>query len=214
MAISGNNLISGVLDRLEGRLPAGWTASTAKPARRGAGVDAVLKIRRPRMPAASLSIQAKSRLEPKDVDSLAATVRPTSDQPVLVVAPFLSPRTQERLKTNGFAYADLTGNLRLSLSEPGLFIETTGATENPEPHQRGRKSLKGAKAGRVVRALCDFQPPLGVRDLAKRAGVDPGYTSRVIDFLNREALVTRAPRGPITNVDWQALLRRWSQEYS
>ena len=47
-----------------------------------------------------------------------------------------------------------------------------------------------------------------------RAGVDPGYASRVIDFLEREALITRTTRGPITNVDWQALLTRWSQEYS
>src|SRR5262245_38808808 len=118
MAISGNNLVSGFLDLLQGRLPAGWTVSTAKPSRRDTGIDAVLKIRRPRTRAASLAIQAKSRVEPKDVDSLATTLQPTSDQPVLVIAPFLSPRTQERLKTNGFAYADLTGNLRLSLSEP------------------------------------------------------------------------------------------------
>lgn len=54
----------------------------------------------------------------------------------------------------------------------------------------------------------------GLRELAKRAGVDPGYASRVVDFLDREALITRTTRGPITNVDWRALLSRWSQEYS
>ncbi len=95
-----------------------------------------------------------------------------------------------------------------------MFIDTTGAIQNPEPAARERKSLKGAKAGRLVRALCDYRPPIGLRELAKRAGVDAGYTSRIIDFLNREALVTRTQRGPITDVDWQALLRRWSEEYS
>jgi hypothetical protein len=65
-----------------------------------------------------------------------------------------------------------------------------------------------------VRALCDFRTPPGVRELAKRSGVDPGYTSKIIDVLNREALVTRTARGPITRVDWAALLRRWSEEYS
>jgi hypothetical protein len=55
---------------------------------------------------------------------------------------------------------------------------------------------------------------VGLRELAKRAGVDPGYASRVINVLDREALVTRTTRGPITNVDWRALLSRWSQEYS
>ena len=100
------------------------------------------------------------------------------------------------------------------LAEPGLFIETTGAQENPEPSPRERKSLKGAKAGRLVRALCDFRTPVGLRELAKRAGVSPGYASRVVDFLDRDSLVTRTPRGPITAVDWQGLLSRWSQEYS
>lgn len=50
--------------------------------------------------------------------------------------------------------------------------------------------------------------------MAKRAGVDAGYASRVVDFLNREALVARTTRGPVTSVDWPALLRRWSQQYS
>ena len=131
------------------------------------------------------------------MDYLSAT-RPTGDQPVLIMAPFLSPRTQERLKASGFGYADLTGNVRLSLPKAGLFLETTGARENPAPTVRDRKSLKGAKAGRLIRALADYRPPVGLRELAKRAGVDPGYTSRVIDVLNRDALVVRTARGPIT----------------
>lgn len=31
---------------------------------------------------------AKSRVEPKDVDYLAATLSPTSDDPVLIIAPY------------------------------------------------------------------------------------------------------------------------------
>jgi len=85
---------------------------------------------------------------------------------------------------------------------------------NPEPAGRERRSLKGAKAGRLVRALCDFRPPLGLRELATRADVDAGYTSRIVQVLVREALVVRTSRGPITSVDWAALLRRWSEEYS
>ena len=33
-------------------------------------------------------------------------------------------------------------------------------------------------------------------------------------MLNREVLVVRTARGPITDTDWPALLRRWSQECS
>lgn len=156
----------------------------------------------------------KDRLEPKDVDILAATRVTAQGPPVLVSAPFLSARTQDLLKAKGLGYADLTGNIRLSLSEPALFIETKGSDQNPAPVPRERKSLKGAKAGRLIRALCDFRPPVGLRELAKRAGIDAGYASRIIDFLDREALLVRQERGPITDVDWPALIRRWSQEYS
>ncbi len=215
-ALSGNAIVVAVVEALQGRLPAGWAGSLLKPSKTASdtAVAAVLSIRRKGASAETVRIGAKSRVEPKDVDYLAATLRPTPDEPVLIAAPYLSPRTQERLRSRGFAYADLTGNVRLELTEPGLFIETSGARENPEPNPRDRKSLKGAKAGRLIRALCDFRPPVGLRELAKRTGVDPGYTSRVIDFLDREALVTRTPRGPITAVDWRGLLNRWSQEYS
>jgi len=218
MAISDNRLIIEINQLLQKRLPAGWDSRVLKPAQgtRKASVpmDTALSVRRKGAAAGTVRFTAKSRIDPKDVDYLAATLRPTPEQPVLIAATFLSPRTQERLRNRGFAYADLTGNVRLSLTEPGLFIETTGARENPAPDPRERKSLKGAKAGRLVRALCDFRPPVGLRELAKRVGVDPGYASRIVDFLDREALVSRTTRGPITNVDWQNLLKRWSREYS
>jgi hypothetical protein len=216
--VSGNNLVAAVVQLIQSRLPSGWNGNTLKPAKAlrtaSAPVDVALTVRRKGAPAGTVRIDAKIRVEPKDVDYLASTLRPTPEQPVLIAAPFLSPRTQERLRSRGFSYADLTGNVRLTLTEPGLFIETTGARENPAPSSRARRSLKGAKAGRLVRALCDFRPPVGLRELAKRTGVNPGYASRVVDFLDREALLTRTARGPITEVDWQALVKRWSQEYS
>jgi hypothetical protein len=211
---TGNRALGGLVKILETRLPAGWAAALSKGKERGLDFEAILKVRGPRTPSGLVRVQAKNRVEPRDIDLLASTLRPTPDQPVLIAAPFLSPRAQERLKDRGFAYADLTGNVRLSLSTPGLFIDAGGARQNPEPSQRDRKSLKGAKAGRLVRELCDFRSPVGVRELAKRAGVDPGYASRVVDFLDREALLKRTSRGPIASVDWQALLTRWSQEYS
>ncbi len=213
--MSGNKFVRQTIELLGGRLPVGWEVSSLKPAASSPlAVPVALAVRRKGTAAAKVRIEAKSSFEPKDVDYLAATLRPTPEQPVLIAAPFLSPRTQERLRNRGFSYADLTGNVRLTLTEPGLFIETTGARENPAPSSRARKSLKGPKAGRLVRALCDFRPPVGLRELAKRAGIDPGYASRVVDLLDREALITRTTRGPITTVDWRALLNRWSQEYS
>jgi hypothetical protein len=213
MAISDNMLVAAAVERLAKKLPPGWKVSAQAPARgTPSTVDAVLRVKGPGATSARVFVEARRRVEPRDVRAL--PLNPPSAHPVLVVAPFLSPSTQQRLSETGFGYADLTGNMRLSLSEPGLFLETRGADHNPVPSPRVRNSLRGAKAGRLVRALVDFRPPYGVRELAKRAEVDPGYTSRIVDFLDREALVTRQGRGPIATVDWAGLLNRWSQEYS
>jgi hypothetical protein len=216
--VKSGNIIEALQRQLTEKLPAGWRIVDSSPSVRSdksdRGADATLKIRGPSGKTGLVLVQIKSRFEPKDAVMLKSTSRGPSDSPVLIAVPFVSARTQDYLKAMGFGYADLTGNLRLSLSDPGLFIETTGAARNPTPASRERKSLRGAKAGRLVRALCDFRPPMGLRELAKRAGINAGYASRIIDFLDRDALVVRKERGPITEVDWPALIRRWSEEYS
>jgi hypothetical protein len=214
---SGNYLIDAARDGLARRLPRGWSikrASKRPRTSRDVAPEAGLKISGPGPGVAYVAVEVKSRLEPNDVAGLTAPSRPNRESKLLVVAPFLSPRTRQGLEAAGFSYADLTGNIRLSLTRPALYIDARGADENPAPATRERRSLKGAKAGRLVRALCDLRPPLGLRELAQRAAVDAGYTSRIVQVLVREALVARAGRGPITSVDWAALLRRWSEEYS
>ena len=215
MAYSGN-IIRDAVRAMEGRLPTGWrlkqlSRSTGASGRPG---GAALRLTGPGNGAASIAVETRSRLEPQQVRGLFGGGRLGSSDPVLVVAPFLSARTQAGLRDAGLNYADLTGNVRLSLSKPALFIDARGADDDPEPITRERRSLKGAKAGRLVRALCDFKPPVGLRELAKRAGIDAGYASRVVQFLEREAIVVRTGRGPITEVDWPALIRRWSEQYS
>jgi hypothetical protein len=65
---------------------------------------------------------------------------------------------------------------------------------------------------RIVRALLAASPPVGVRDLAQRAGIDAGYVSRVLELLNDAALVERGPRGRLDRVDRGRLLRRWAAD--
>jgi hypothetical protein len=182
MAYSGN-IIQDAVKALQGRLPPGWRLKRlSRQSRIGKGFvgDAVISLAGPGDNAASIIVEAKSRLEPQKVEGLVVGLGETSSTPILVVAPFLSPRTRERLAASGLNFADLTGNIRLALSKPALFIDARGADENPIPSLRERRSLKGPKAGRIVRTLSDFRPPIGLRDLAKRANVDAGYASRVV----------------------------------
>lgn len=136
------------------------------------------------------------------------------DATPLVVARYLGERTRESLRGLGAGYIDLTGNMYLRLDAPAVAIERAGASKDPEPTQRPARSLKGAKAGRLVRTLIDFLPPLGTREIAKIAQIDPGYVSRLLALLEREDYIGRESRGPVTRVDWPNLLRAWVKDYS
>ena len=172
---------------------------------------------------AAIMVEARTSIEPRDVARLAARLQSYGSAACtddiastagFIVAPYLSPRTQQFLAAAGVGYADSTGNLRLALERPALFIERTGATANPAPEARPLHSLKGPAAGRVVRALCDFRPPYGIRELAERSRTPVASVSRVVALLDLEALLTREPRGRVLTVDWAGLIRRWTQDYA
>jgi len=132
----------------------------------------------------------------------------------LVLSRFLTSRTRSMLEKLGFSYADATGNLRIATRVPPIFIELSGAGSNPWAEARPLRSLRGPASARVVRALLDFRPPYPLRLLAELAGLPLGSASRVVSFLVSEALVERTGRGPIEDVDWKGLLKRWTQDYS
>jgi hypothetical protein len=52
-----------------------------------------------------------------------------------------------------------------------------------------------------------------VRELAAAAGLTAGYVSRLLDTLDRDALVQRGRRGVVEDVDVAALLRAWAARY-
>ena len=75
------------------------------------------------------------------------------------------------------------------------------------------QSLRGRGAARAVRAIIDSAPPFGVRELAAATGTSAATLSRVLERLERDDVVVRVRRGPVLEVDWQAAIRRWAQDY-
>jgi hypothetical protein len=152
---------------------------------------------------------------------------PKADAYVLV-APFIGPVTREALRREGWGVLDATGNLELRLDRPAVLLQRTGETKNPWPVGRVRRSLKAPRAARVVRALADYRPPYGVRELARRARVSAGYAAELLALLEGEGVVTRdvlrrtaatpgtEPQrlGGVADVDWARLIRRWTEDYS
>jgi hypothetical protein len=180
--------------------------------------DAAIDVRAVDGTSTTLAVEARRAFSPRDAlllfSGAAGSVRaPASRIPVLVVAAWLSPRTQELLAAENMNYLDLAGNARLQLDSPALFVKSLGERRNPAPAVRGQARLRGSKAGRLVRLLVDVQPPYGVRDLTAGADINPGYVSRLLDVLDREALIDRDPRGPVRSVDVPGLLHRWAQSY-
>jgi hypothetical protein len=159
-------------------------------------------------------VEIKRRLEAKDALVLVSRLRKRTTSPLLVAAPFLGPRTREVLAELGASYADSTGNMRVSLLKPFIYLERPGAERNPSPDQRALRSLKGRAAGRVVRALCDYQAPFGLRELARRSRCPVATLYRVVDLLEREALLRRETNGRVISVDRSRTIRRWTQDYS
>ncbi|MCC5953641.1 MAG: hypothetical protein JJU45_16230 [Acidimicrobiia bacterium] len=159
--------------------------------------------------AAEITVLVRDGLSPRDVVALDAP-----DNPTLIVANWLSPRSRDLLDERGVGYMDETGNARLAVDRPGLMIRTEGSQRNPTPEPAKGPGLRGPKAWALMRTLVEVQPPYGVSDLATTVDTDPGYVSRLLATLSEELLVSRVPRGPVEQVEWEALLRQVTSSYS
>ncbi len=150
-----------------------------------------------------VSVITRDRLEPRDLDRLRLPEGAT-----LVSANWLSPRSREMLRDLDVSFIDRTGNVEFRLGRPALYIRTDGAQLDPSPKQKDAPTLRGPRAWALMRTLIEVTPPYTAGDLTSALGVDDGYVSRILRVLTDERLITRSPRGPVTDVDWEPLLRQ------
>lgn len=209
-----------ILERLykdiRDRLPDSWKLERTQTTRRPEGqADAILCITDQSGTQGRIVIEVKRQIDPIDVPHVLDLLRryASPGDGTLVIAPFLGSRTRALLTAQRVGYADATGNMRLQLDQPAIYIETMGAERNPWNETRPLHSLRGPAAGRIVRALCDFRPPYALRALAELANTPPSSASRVVGLLERDALVVRGPHGEITDAKWPEILRRWAGDY-
>jgi hypothetical protein len=205
------------------RLPSTWRLDTRdkEPTANDRLIDALVNLTAPDGDQLVLGIEVKRSVTPRDVqpmldqiDRFAATRPLPADVLPVLVARYLPESTRERISAAGAGYIDATGNVRIVVDRPALFLSDRGADSDPwRGPGRPRSGLRGEPAARVVRALVDFAPPYTVPELAERAGSSTGATYRVIDFLDEEDLIARQAYGAITEVRWRELLTRWSEDY-
>ena len=225
MVAEGTDLVDDAIARLRVMLPASWTIERSGPAVPADGsppedvlANATIDLRAPNGTSTTFAVEAKQSFGPRDVAQLSGglsrTIRSIAGFiPILVTALWLSARTQELLVRDNINFIDLTGNAFIKLENPALYIKADGATRNPQPAPRGRATVRGPKAARLIRLLVDVRPPYGVGEIAAATGLAAGYVSRLLDALDREALIERARRGRVDSVDIAGLLRRWAESY-
>lgn len=213
-------LLDGLVDTLRDALPADWTIIASRNRRSGdREADMLLRLAAPDDAAATVLVEVKRNAEPRDLPSVLRQIWRLNDafgaDAVIFVAPFVSPLTRDGLAEAGAGWFDATGNLRLRVHRPAVFVDRVGVDRNPftDPTDRRLKSLRGPAAARIVRALCEVELPLGVRSLAEWVEVSISSSSRVLDLLTRDGLIERDDPGLVLSVRKQALVRRWTQDY-
>lgn len=208
---------------IQRRLPEHWSLQVRENVLvDGRRLDGIAELRTCGTAAARLVFEAKQNVATASLAEIVDQLRrraelvQNQDGPVVavVVARYLGSGARSWLEQHGVSYADATGNISLLIDEPAIFVRDRGADRDPwRGPGRPRGTLIGPPAARVVRALVDYAPPMTVPTLIDRSGASTGAAYRVVEFLEREALIVREPKGPIRTVDWRRIVERWSQDY-
>lgn len=196
------------------------------PARRV--LDGVLQIENLAKERTRFAIEVKRSFEVRDLSQMVRQIEEVKSkieeslQP-MVVARYISKSAQEWLRTNQISYADATGNFMLTSPSTSTFlISDSGAKADPwRGPGRPRNTLKGDSAAQVVRAILESRPPFSIPQMISMAETSSGVTYRVVDYLERENLLSTEKiktngktKRVIMNVDWRKILFAWSEDYS
>jgi len=212
------------LELIRERLPSGWDLELVMaqeanmfPRR----PDIVAQLTAPNGETCALVFESKRIVERRDLARIQDALQSTLDVPSgqstgVLAARYLSPPVRTRLNELGLSYIDATGNMRITLDSPALYIRDRGADNDPwRGAGRPRGTLKGEPAARVVRTLLDNNREWGIKDLVSAAGASVGATYRVVEYLRAEGLLQeRRGPGEVAVGDWVRLLRAWSRDYN
>ena len=129
----------------------------------------------------------------------------------LLVVPYMGETGRQFCEKHELAWLDLSGNARIKA--PGLLISIEGKPNRFK--NAGRPpNLFAPKSSRIARQfLLRHGRALTQRDLARAAGLDEGYTSRIARRFEKTGLVARDEEGLLKTKDPEQLLDAWHEAY-
>jgi len=143
------------------------------------------------------------------INLLQSSARNGQTVPVLT-APYLSPERQALCRKAGVYFMDLSGNV--FVGHQSFYVERIGFP-NQYPEKRQRRYPFSDKASLILRELLkDPKRQWGVRELAKKIRLDPGYVSRMAKSLSESGYASRAG-GKLEILSPKEILDDWVRAY-
>ncbi len=130
----------------------------------------------------------------------------------LVAVPYMGDVGRQLCAEGGVAWLDLSGNAQIVA--PGLRIQLDGRPNRFKSPGRPA-SVFAPKSSRIARCLL-LRPDRSFtqRELARSAGMDEGFTSRIVRKLEADGLVVRDSSRAVKARDPDLLLDAWREAYA
>jgi DNA-binding transcriptional ArsR family regulator len=208
-------LIQTLAGRLRGLLPSTWVVEVLTAPAGPVGATIVLNGPRGVLGVLDVAVKRWTTAPTSAVTGVLAGVRARSANPLLLMTDFTNRPLREACEELGINYLDASGWAFIKMDDPPIYIRAEGA-ERPQPRLASEVTrLNGIAVGRILRALLEIRPPIGVRELAQRASVkSPGSVSKLLPTLGSAGAIERDQGGQIVTIKRRALLQRWTQDYS
>jgi hypothetical protein len=212
-----NELSRVCLGKLRDRLPEGWALEERSAAEAGDGT--LIAVTAPSGDTATMIVETKMSMERRDVASTLDKLndyRGRAGTIALVMSRYLSPSVRDALAERSASYIDATGNMRIQIVDPVVYISDRGLDNDPWRNRIGRPrgTLKGIPASRIIRGLVDVDRSWTVRQLVDETKVSTGATYRVLQYLQEEDLVGKDETGRYAAKAWRPLIEAWRKDYS
>jgi hypothetical protein len=135
----------------------------------------------------------------------------SANQVPMIAAHFLGPNRRALLREMGISYIDMAGNIYLRAE--GIFVEREGKPNRMSCQREGLNPYSD-KASIVLRIL--MEEPMRswkIREIARAAGITPGWASGVIGCMVDRGLVAYNRQSGISLLSGEDVLKEWSDFY-